>query len=40
VLRTPHHEEKLNTGIPAGPGPTFLLSDTVGCTPKKVKPKK
>jgi hypothetical protein len=28
------------TGIPAGPGPTFLLSDTVGCTPKKVKPKK
>ncbi|MGZ5341511.1 MAG: hypothetical protein ACXWW8_00450 [Solirubrobacterales bacterium] len=28
------------TGIPAGPGPSFLLSDTVGCTPKKVKPKK
>jgi hypothetical protein len=27
-------------GIPAGPGPTFLLSDTVACTPKKVKPKK
>lgn len=28
------------TGIPAGPGPSFLLSDTVGCTPKKVKPRK